>query len=63
VRTDLEVAGHDAASHDGADNRFGGKRNSLAVVANRGQGLALWLRIKLTELAVHSIYSIHERWL
>jgi hypothetical protein len=33
------------------------------MVANRGQGLTLWLRNKLMELVVHSIYSICERWL
>jgi hypothetical protein len=42
---------------------LGEERNSLAIVANRGQGLALWLCNTLTKLAMHSIYSIRERWL
>jgi hypothetical protein len=41
VRVDLEMAGHSATSHGGADNRFGGKQNSPTMVANRGQGWML----------------------
>jgi hypothetical protein len=29
ARVDLEVTGHGVASHGGADNRFGGKNESL----------------------------------
>ena len=42
---------------------LGEKLNSGAMVANRRRGLVLWLRNNLAELAVHSIYSIRERWL
>jgi hypothetical protein len=42
---------------------LGEERNSLAMVANRGRGLALWLCNNLENLAMHSIYSIRERWL
>jgi hypothetical protein len=52
----MEVAGHGVASHGGADNRFGGKRNSPAMVANRGRGFVLRVRNKLVEQAEASIY-------
>jgi hypothetical protein len=43
--------------------KLGEKSNSGAMVANRRRGLVLWLHNNLAELAVHSIYSICERWL
>jgi hypothetical protein len=42
---------------------LGENPNSGAMVANRRRGLVLWLCNNLAELAVHSIYSIRERWL
>jgi hypothetical protein len=60
---DLEVAGHDTRLMVAQPTYLGEERNSPAMVANRGQGLTLWLRNKLMELVVHSIYSICERWL
>jgi hypothetical protein len=63
ARVDLETAGHGATSHGGADNRFGGKQNSLTMVANRGQRWMLWLRDNLAELAAPSIYSVWGWWL
>jgi hypothetical protein len=60
---DLEVAGHDTRLMVAQTTYLGEERNSLAMVANQERGLALWLRNKLMELDVHSIYSIRERWL
>jgi hypothetical protein len=42
---------------------LGKKQNSGTMVANWRRGLVLLLRKNLAELAVHSNYSIRERWL
>jgi hypothetical protein len=62
AREDLKTASRDEVIHSGAVDQLGENPNSVAVVANRGQGWMLWLGDNLAKQTVPSIYKGTKRW-